>query len=72
MLFCEGRKRVETVYKIAAIGVLITVLSQVLNKAGREEIGTMTILAGLVVVLAMVVSMISDLFGNVRALFQLY
>ena len=60
------------IFKIAAIGILISVLAQVLNRAGREEIATLTTLAGLVIVLILVVNMIADFFTDVKAIFQLY
>lgn len=63
---------VDVVFKIAAIGILVAVLSQVLTRAGREDIAMLTTLAGLVVVLIMVVNLISDFFGSVRAIFSLY
>ncbi len=63
---------VDVVFKIAAIGILVAVLSQVLTRAGREDIAMLTTLAGLVVVLLMVVNLISDFFGSVRAIFSLY
>ena len=63
---------VDVVFKIAAIGVLVAVLSQVLTRAGREDIAMLMTLAGLVVVLVMVVNLISDFFGSVRSIFSLY
>ena len=57
--------------KIAAIGILVSVLNQVLTRSGRDEQATMTTLAGLVVVLMMVVQEISDLFNLVKNLFGL-
>ena len=63
---------VDVVFKIAAIGVLVAVLGQVLTRAGREDIAMLTTLAGLVVVLVMVVNLISDFFGSVRSIFSLY
>ena len=62
---------VSLIFKIAAIGIVVSVLNQVLARAGREEQATMTTLAGLVVVLMMVVRQISDLFDLVRDLFGL-
>ena len=53
---------VELVFKIAAVGILVSVLNQVLTRSGREEQATMTTLAGLIVVLMMVVQKISELF----------
>ena len=58
-------------FRIAAIGILVSVLNQVLSRSGREEQATMTTLAGLVVVLMMVVQEISDLFNLVKDLFGL-
>ncbi len=63
---------VEIILKIATIGILIAVVAQVLKQAGKEEIATLTTLAGLVVVLTMVVDMISELFSIVGNLFYLY
>lgn len=62
---------VDLIFKIAAIGILVSVLNQVLARSGREEQATMTTLAGLVVVLMMVVQEISDLFDLVKNLFGL-
>jgi stage III sporulation protein AC len=62
---------VDLIFKIAAIGILVSVLNQVLTRSGRDEQATMTTLAGLVVVLMMVVQEISDLFVLVKNLFGL-
>ena len=62
---------VDLIFKIAAIGILVSVLNQVLTRSGRDEQATMTTLAGLVVVLRMVVQEISDLFNLVKNLFGL-
>ena len=62
---------VDLIFKIAAIGLLVSVLNQVLTRSGRDEQATMTTLAGLVVVLMMVVQEISDLFTLVQDLFGL-
>lgn len=62
---------VELIFKIAAVGILVAVLNQVLSSAGRAEQATMTTLAGLVVVLMMVVREISSLFELVKTLFGL-
>ena len=61
---------VDLIFKIAAIGILVSVLNQVLTRSGREEQATMTSLAGLVVVLMMLAQKIADLFDLVKALFQ--
>ncbi|WP_297197853.1 stage III sporulation protein AC [uncultured Flavonifractor sp.] len=62
---------VDLIFKIAAIGILVSVLNQVLSRSGRDEQATMTTLAGLVVVLMMVVQQISSLFTLVKDLFGL-
>ena len=62
---------VDLIFRIAAIGILVSVLDQVLIRSGRDEQATMTTLAGLVVVLMMVVQEISDLFYLVQTLFGL-
>ena len=62
---------VDLIFKIAAIGILVSVLNQVLTRSGRDEQATMTTLAGLVGVLMMGVQEISDLFNLVKNLFGL-
>ena len=62
---------VDLIFKIAAIGILVAVLNQVLSRAGRDEQAMMTTLAGLVVVLMMVVREIANLFDLVKNLFGL-
>lgn len=62
---------VDLIFKIAAIGILVAVLNQVLSRAGRDEQAMMTTLAGLVVVLMMVVQKINELFLLVKGLFGL-
>ena len=62
---------VDLIFKIAAIGILVAVLNQVLSRAGRDEQAMMTTLTGLVVVLMMVVQEIARLFVLVKTLFRL-
>ena len=62
---------VDLIFKIAAIGILVAVLNQVLSRSGREEQATMVTLTGLVGVLMMVVQQISELFNLVKELFGL-
>jgi stage III sporulation protein AC len=67
------RKRsmnIDLIFRIAAIGILVSVLNALLNKSGREEQAMMTTLAGLVVVLMMIVKEIANLFDAVKTLFQ--
>ena len=63
--------QIEIIFRIAAIGILLAVLNQVLVKAGREEQAMLVTLAGVVIVLFMVVNLISDFFGVIRELFSL-
>ena len=60
---------VDLIFKIAAIGILVAVLNQLLVRSGREEQAMMTTLAGLVVVLMMMIQEISDLFDLIKTLF---
>ena len=60
---------VEVIFKIAAIGISVAVLSIILNKAGREEQALMTSLAGIIIVIVLVIRMISGLFGELQTLF---
>ncbi len=60
---------VDLIFKIAAIGIVVAVLNQLLVRSGREEQAMMTTLAGLVVVMMMLVQEISDLFQLIKALF---
>lgn len=62
---------IDILFRIAAIGILITVISQILTRAGREDIATLAALSGLIVVLVMVMNMISELFTSIRTLFLL-
>ena len=61
---------IDLIFKIAAIGIIVSILNQVLARSGRDEQATMTTLAGLVVVLMMLAQKISDLFILVKQLFQ--
>ena len=62
---------IELVFKIAAIGIIVAVLNQLLIRSGREDQAMMTTLAGLVVVLSILVKQISTLFATIRSLFAL-
>ena len=61
---------VQLIFKIAAGGIIVTILNQVLVRSGREEQATMTTLAGLVVVLMIVAQKIAQLFDLVQSLFR--
>ncbi len=60
---------IDFIFKIAAIGIIVAVLSLVLSRSGREEQAMMTTLAGLIVVLLMLVQQISELFTTIETLF---
>ena len=62
---------IDFVFRIAGIGVIVTVISQLLSRAGRDDMAMLATLSGLVIVLMMVVNMISDFFSTMRALFAL-
>lgn len=61
---------VDLIFKIAAVGILVAVLNQLLIRSGREEQGLMVVLAGLVCVLMLMVQEISDLFDLIKSLFD--
>lgn len=60
---------VELIFKIAAIGIIVAILNQLLSKSGRDEQATMVTLAGLVVVLIVIVQEIAYLFETIKSLF---
>ena len=61
----------ELIFRIAAIGIIVAVLNQLLVRSGREEQAMMTTLAGLIVVLMMIVNEIDALFQAIKSIFQL-
>lgn len=61
---------IDLIFKIAAVGIIVSILNQVLSRSGREEQATMTTLAGLVVVLMIIAQKIADLFDLVKSLFH--
>ena len=63
---------ISIIFKIAAVGIIVTIICQVLKKSDRDDIATIVSLAGLIIVLAAVISMIADLFEQVRELFNLF
>lgn len=62
---------VDMIFKIAAVGIIVAVLNQLLVRSGREEQAMLTTLAGLIVVLSMIVTEISTLFETIKSLFGL-
>ncbi|MGN0819539.1 MAG: stage III sporulation protein AC [Christensenellaceae bacterium] len=63
---------VNIIFKISAIGILIAVMCQILKKSDRDDIATLVGLAGLIIVLSMVISMISELFLSFKDIFSIY
>lgn len=61
---------IDLIFKIAAVGIIVSILNQVLSRSGREEQATMTSLAGLVVVLMILAEKIAELFDLVKTLFE--
>ena len=61
---------VELIFKIAAVGIIVAVLSQLLIRSGREDQAMLTTLAGLIVVLTMIITQISSLFETIKRLFN--
>ncbi|MBQ8374635.1 MAG: stage III sporulation protein AC [Clostridia bacterium] len=62
---------ISVLFKMAAIGIIITVICQILKKSDREDIATLVSIVGLVIVLGVVVGMVGDLFKNIGDIFQL-
>lgn len=67
-----AQMEVDLIFKIAAIGIIVAVLNQLLKRAERDEQAMMTTLAGLIVVLMMIVNQIGNLFETIKSIFGLY
>ncbi len=63
---------ISIIFKIAAVGIIVTIICQILKKSDRDDIATVVSLVGLIIVLAAVISMIGDLFEQVKGLFELF
>ncbi|CDE21526.1 stage III sporulation protein AC [Acidiphilium sp. CAG:727] len=63
---------IDVIFKLAALGVLIAVVCQILKKSDRDDLATLVSLAGLIIALTMVIGMISQLFDSIKAIFSLY
>lgn len=63
---------ISMIFKIAAIGILVSVLNMVLKHSGREEMAMMTTITGLVIVLFMIINIINNLFTTVKTMFEIY
>lgn len=62
---------IDLIFQIAAIGILVSVLNQILVRAGREEQAMLTTLAGLIVVMFIIINQISSLFETIKTVFGL-
>ena len=62
---------ISILFKMAAVGIIITVICQILKKSDRDDIATLVSIVGLVIVLAVVVGMIGDLFDEIKTIFGL-
>ena len=63
---------IDVIFKLAALGVLIAVVCQILKKSDRDDLATLVSLAGLIIALTMVIGIISQLFDSIKAIFSLY
>ena len=64
--------QIDIIFKIAAVGIIVTIVCQILKKSDRDDIATIVSLAGLLIVLAVVIDMVADLFDSVRSIFDLF
>ncbi len=62
---------ISFLFKIAGIGIIVAIMQQMLSKAGREEFATLTVITGIVVIIAMLIPELSSLFDDVRSMFDL-
>lgn len=63
---------IDIIFKIAAIGIVVAVITQILKKSDRDDIATLVSLAGLIIVLTLVINMISELFDTIKNIFYLF
>ena len=63
---------ISIIFKIAAVGIIVTIICQVLKKSDRDDIATIVSLVGLIIVLTVVISMIADLFTQIKQLFDIF
>ncbi len=62
---------IDVIFKIAAVGIIVAVLNQILTRSGREEYTMITTIAGLIIALMMILPFISTLFSYIRSVFDL-
>lgn len=63
---------IQVIFKIAGIGLLTAIITQILKQTGKDEIGTMATLAGLIIVLVMVLGLLTNLFNNIKSMFNFF
>lgn len=63
---------IEVIFKIAAIGIVVTIVCQVLKKSERDDVATIVSLAGLIIVLTIVLDMVAELFTSIRSIFDIF
>lgn len=63
---------IDIIFKLAAVGIVITIVCQVLKKSDREDIATLVSLAGLIIVMTVVIGMVADLFDSIKTIFNLF
>ena len=63
---------ISIIFKLAAVGIIVTIICQILKKSDRDDIATIVSLVGLIIVLTAVITMISQLFEQVRGLFSIF
>ena len=63
---------IDIIFKMAAVGIIITIVCQVLKKSDREDIATLVSLAGLIIVMTVVIGIVADLFYSIKAIFNLF
>jgi stage III sporulation protein AC len=67
-----GAMDIDIIFKVGAIGIIVAVFNQILSKTGRDEQAMFVTLAGVIIVMAMIVNMMSDLFNEVKSVFNIY
>ena len=63
---------IDIIFKIAAVGIIVTIICQILKKSDREDIATLVSLVGLIIVLTVVLNMVAGLFDSIRSIFDLF
>lgn len=63
---------IDIIFKIAAVGIIVTIICQILKKSDREDIATLVSLVGLIIVLTVVLDMVASLFDSIRGIFDLF